>query len=177
MSKHNRFTLEDASSYLEIDLTSIDMECSTHPVLVDRVGVACATATDRRDTLKSELKQLEAKIAIEIKRGKNREDSKITDAMLNRMVTNNERYKDKNDDYLKANLEVGLWEAKKEAYKARTYMISSASNMVRDGMRSDIVVKSKNSQEVAYEQSKKRYGVMSKDDTVGRRRRLNNEEE
>jgi hypothetical protein len=176
VSKRNTFTLKDAEEYLQMDTSDMETECATHSILVDRVGVEYAHAVDRRDTLKSQLKQLDAKIALDIRKKANREGDKITDIMLTRMVITDERYVDKNKLYLEANLEVGLWEAKKEAYKDRTYMITDASNIVLGGIRGNIVVKNKNAEEAAYEQSKKKYMLMEREKQQ-RRKRLNREEE
>lgn len=165
-----KFTLETAQEYLVIDSTRLDKEVNTHPALVDRVGMKLARATDRRDTIKSELKRLEAKIALGIRKTA---EPKPTETALNHMVIVDSRYVEKNREYLEANLEVGLWEAKREAYRARTSMLKSSSQLFLSGVFGDMAIKSESIEEAAYNTTKLKLKELEK----GRRRITNNEEE
>jgi hypothetical protein len=172
----SEFTLKTAEKYLEIDITELETEVATHSVLVDRVSDQYAHAIDRRDHLKKEVKELEATLAIKIRRISDKSDKKITDVTLARMVLIDEDYMEKNDEYLEACLEVGLWEAKREGYKARTSMLSNSTSLFLGGIRSNMVVKSKNAEDASYESSKRRMIEMKKNNRK-RIRSQNNEEE
>jgi hypothetical protein len=175
MSHHHdrdKFTLKTAEGYLQIDDTQLDFEVATHSTLVDRVGVEYAKVLDQRDTIKTELKELEAIVAIRLRKEHGRKDAKLTEVMLNQLVITDDDVMEKTREYLDACHEVLKWEGKKESYRARTNMLSNSTKIFLGKLGSNMVVKSKDSEEVAYKQAKSRYI-----ETTKRRRLIEDDEE
>jgi hypothetical protein len=158
-SKEDVLTLEEARDLLEIDDTNLDFEIATHSVLVDRVEEQYFKAVDRRDTVKKNLKKLEAEISMRI-RGKSKGE-RISDATLAKMVLLDEEYDEMQDRYLKACRKVGLWEAKKDSYKDRTFMLAKACDREIAGVKVNRAVKSKNAEDVHYETTRQRLREMN----------------
>lgn len=171
-----KLTLEEAQKLLIIDRDALDVECATHSGIVDRVGEAYAYAVDRRDTLKAELKSLESEIAIDIRRTAKENDEKLTEAQITQQIHGDRRYKRKNNEYLEANLQVGLWESKRESFRARTRMLPEVCSLFMDGVITDVVVKNKTS-DADYETTKRRLSDARQQESVRVLRRKSNEEE
>lgn len=142
--------VEDVNRYLEIEETELDNEVSMHSVLFDIVATEYAKAIGRRDALKEDLRVLEAKLSNKLRRKYTEKDQKVTEVFLNNKVHSSDEYVSLSRTHLNASLEVELWGAKKESLRARTNMLTNASNLFLGGLKTNRTVKYKNVEEAAY---------------------------
>lgn len=121
-------TRKDRAYYAEklaIDPDDLDTCLINNPELIYHVHEQAVLAKDRHDTLKQELEVAEAEEDNKVRALAERNEEKVTEPFVKKQVQAAQTIVDLNDDLLKAKKEVGLWEALKEGFKQRSYVLSS----------------------------------------------------
>jgi hypothetical protein len=127
---HEKDLLEKAffSRNLEIDPNDLDGTVAQHPQHFHRVCEELAFAASRRDEAKDDLKRTEARLYMQLKDevdgGEDKKKKKLTETQLKHAVTLHEDMERAQKRLRNRGREADQWEALKDAYHARRYMIS-----------------------------------------------------
>lgn len=119
-------TRDEIKLRLRIDRNNLDGEWVEQPQLFHDVCEGAAYAVSRRDQLKNEVKQVDAKLANRLRK-KLAEEGKVTKDMLEARVEAHEEHTEAVKLYSTAAFEVDQWAALKEAFgqrlKALEYLV------------------------------------------------------
>mgnify|MGYP001350193815 CR=1 FL=1 len=159
MSK--RLSLEEARELLKIDKTNLDIQCATHSEIFQDISESRLIAMDIEDTLKTELEEVKARLATEIRVKAAESNEKITEASLMQQVIQKKEYKRKLAELAKAHTEANKWSIMRESFLQRGKMLREVVQLFSDGYFTDISVRSTDTSDGAYIQArnkiKKRY--------------------
>lgn len=123
-------TLQELEGSLEIDQDDLDSCLTRQPGLFNLVANQVITANSRRDTLKMQLEEVRAQLDQDI-RQKAQEDSegdnapkmKLTETAIQNQLRTMPRLKEAQRELMTASTQAERWQALKEAYLQRSYML------------------------------------------------------
>lgn len=145
-------TLDEAEQLLKLNKDQLDNICLEHPEIFYQVARMYTDMLNLKDGLKDDLKQVEAKIAIQIRFDLEKSSKKITEAQINQLVLISEKRLKAFERYLQAEQEADAWGALKDAFLQRSYMISILSDLHRQNYFSNSCTSGKKVQEQEYQQ-------------------------
>jgi len=108
---------------LRIDKNDLDETVIKHPELLEEVSTAFALAVSKRDQAKTEMERCQAELTLKYRRRANKAGERITNDEIASRVINDQTYVLVHDVFLTATKDVAQWQALKEAFISRGYMI------------------------------------------------------
>jgi hypothetical protein len=112
-------TISDGERYLRIDRNNLDKDVIQQPQLYWEVSRNLTEALDKKDQLKDLMERTFAKISNDI-RG---EEPKSTESKLKELTTIDPEYQTSRNDYLNAKAIADKWQALKDAFSQRSFML------------------------------------------------------
>jgi outer membrane protein assembly factor BamA len=132
MAKLSQETLDDLKSNLKIQADSpaeLDDELISQSHIYGHVGVLFAMASARRDKKKNDLEVLEASLNRDIRDQLTTDGEKVTDDKVKAMIKLEQTHQRAMSEYLDARFLADKFEAIKEAYKQRAYMLREVATL------------------------------------------------
>jgi hypothetical protein len=122
-------SIADLEKGLHIDENSLDDELVIHPDLFYRVTKQLTLLISQRDAADQEKKEIEARIDAQL-----RHDAEVTDTKTTERQIESDKRRDKDvikatDRLLELNKQVGQWQALKEAFMQRSYMLKAMCDL------------------------------------------------
>jgi hypothetical protein len=114
---------------LEIDPDDLDRCLIDHSNLLYSVGEACAEAIAEYDGLKLTLEELTAEQDEKLRKKMELDEKKLTETALKQAICWLAPIQELERDIIEAKQEVGKWEALKEAFHRRSYMLQKLVDM------------------------------------------------
>lgn len=115
--------LADFHAALAIDRDDLDSCLVSQPETYYHVSQAFAAAVAERDATKLELEELQASVGQEIRATAARTEEKLTEGGLQQKLTANPRIQDLQRVLLEARKTADTWQALKEAFQQRSFML------------------------------------------------------
>jgi len=119
--------LDDFKKYLKIDEHALDKEVSRQPELFFEVAQRSAIKLGERDAAKLALEQAYAVVSLGI-----REDNvgkKTTEGLIDQLTKSDDAYISYQDDYLTAKQLAESWDALKDAFSQRSFMLRELASL------------------------------------------------
>lgn len=116
-------SLEELERGLAIDQHDMENVCRTHPELFYRVSRELVLAKSRRDQLQQHSKEIEAEVETDLRVAAESREGRVTDKAIEALRRGNPEVQRIRRELLDAELEVSRWEALKEAFTSRGFMI------------------------------------------------------
>jgi hypothetical protein len=111
-------------SLLRIDKDDLDRACEEQPESFYHVADGHAQAIAKRDTIKLELEELEAKLwKIVLEEALDHSEKKPTDTTIKSEIARDQKVQNLQRKILDAKLEVDRWAALKDAFVQRSFML------------------------------------------------------
>jgi hypothetical protein len=120
---------DELKQQLEIDPDDLDRCLVKHSDLVFEVGEAYAEAVAEHDGIKLEIDELTAKEDEKLRKKAEAEEKKLTETALKQAICRLATIQELERDIIEAKQEVGKWEALKEAFHRRSYMLQKLVDM------------------------------------------------
>lgn len=115
--------IDELREYLEIDKHNLDREIQRQPSLFFKVSDAYVSAAARRDFLKEEVSRTQSRLYAKHRRRFEKEGTKATEAQVNASVQSDEAYKEAVDKHILAREKADAFQALKESFHQRSYML------------------------------------------------------
>lgn len=115
--------IEELRGYLEIDKHNLDQEIKQQPSLFFKVSDAYVRAAARRDFLKEEIARTQSRLYSKYRRKFEKSGTKATEAQVNASVQTDDEYTAAVDKHIKARENADSFQALKEAFHQRSYML------------------------------------------------------
>lgn len=115
--------IKELTKALKIDREDLDGAVSEQPELYYHVSLEAARAASRRDQAKDQLKVVEADLNQQVRKELLDAGEKVTEKGLEHMVTAHQDRADAVADLLNAAREAEEWQALKESFQQRSYML------------------------------------------------------
>jgi hypothetical protein len=116
-------TLADLRSKLSIDKDDLDEALVEQPDLYYHVADAYVTAVAERDASKLDLEQATAELDEQYRKKAVEEEEKLTEAALRNKIISTPRIQKLEKDLLYLRAEADRWQALKEAFQQRSFML------------------------------------------------------
>jgi hypothetical protein len=113
----------DVRGLLRIDPDDLDSCLVDQPGLFFHVAETFAQANSRRDAIKLELDEKTAKLDQDIRAKALKQEEKLTEAAIQARLRDMPVLQELQRDYLRARTEADTWQAMKEAFHQRSYML------------------------------------------------------
>lgn len=114
---------DELREYLEIDKHNLDREIQRQPTLFFEVSDAYVRSAARRDFLKEEVSRTQSRLYAKHRRRFEKDGVKATEAQVNASVQSDEAYKEAVDKHIKAREKADAFQALKESFHQRSYML------------------------------------------------------
>lgn len=124
-SEESKPSLKKFERDLAIDRDDLDECLVRQPELLYHASEQLVLAIDLRDAIKIELEEAEAEVDNKIRATAEKNGDKVTEPFVKKQIAGDPRIHKLNQELLDAKKQVGLWEAMKDAYKQRSYAMSS----------------------------------------------------
>jgi hypothetical protein len=133
--------LSELKTRLHIDKDDLDTELVEHPELFYQVASAYVEAVSDRDAKKESMKQLDARIASEVRAALEEEKGKTTEAAVTQGVLNSKEFQEAREEFMDLCRETLELEVLKESFHARGFVLNNLtqltiSRMAHEGMKS-----------------------------------------
>ncbi len=147
----------DLSDNLRIDEHDLDNECMAQPQRFNDAAQESARAASRRDEAKDVLKTVEAEVEFDIRKKAEASGEKLTEPAVKAKVQLSARRQVAFKAYLEASLDADKWEALKESFKDRSFMVRELAGLWLAGYyaKNSVEGVSKQRDDVEYEARKK----------------------
>ena len=122
---------------LKINKLDLDNELVEHPGHLFEVGSAYARAVSERDGQKEYLKQLEAKLSIEVREALSSAAKKPTQAAVSAEVEAKDEWIEARETFLDRCHEADTWAALKEAYIQRGFALNNLVQIQISNLRAE----------------------------------------
>lgn len=109
---------------LKIDVDDLDTELQRHSELLFHVGEQTVLAISRREELKEDIKCAEADFAA----SRRATGEKVTEAQIKREIEESVKFHELREGIIEATAVVGKWEALKEAFRSRGFLLRELSD-------------------------------------------------
>ncbi len=129
--------LEEFRTHLTINKDSLDEDITVQSDLFFRVSEAYAFACSRRDAAKEQIKQVDAKMDLEIRQDASDEGVKVTETKVSSLVAASEEHLEAASEHLDCIEEVNIFGSLKEAFSQRSYMLRELVELYCVGYYSD----------------------------------------
>jgi hypothetical protein len=127
--KSDRLSIEDLEEGLRIDEHALDEALKQQPDLFYRVTKKLNLLVSRRDAMKQELSTVEAEVDIKIREKHRQADTKPTDKSVEAEKRTNREVMGIVDELINLNAQVAQWQALKEAFQQRSYVLKDLVNL------------------------------------------------
>jgi hypothetical protein len=117
------FTLDTLRAQLQIDKDDLDTCLVEQPDLYYHVAEAYVMAVAKRDEAKLNMEQVTAELDKQFRQAAAEAEEKLTEAALSRKLTASPRMQTLEKDYLLYRVEADKWQALKEAFQQRSFML------------------------------------------------------
>lgn len=121
---------EDLRDQLSIDKDDLDSSLVQQPDLYYHVAECFSEAVANRDSAKLDLDQAMAGLDEQLRQEAAAREEKITETLLQRRITTNPRIQEIERNFLRLRAEVDKWQALKEAYQQRSFMLRELVQML-----------------------------------------------
>jgi len=128
-------TINEAKKGLQINRTTLDMECERLAGVFWEVSKEYSNAIDTRDTLKHDADKMWGQLYINYKK------TKVSDKTAESMADSAEEYDALYRDFLFAKRIADEWNGMKEAYEKKTVMLREMCSLIGSGYYSNITIK------------------------------------
>lgn len=115
--------LEALQSQLQIDKDDLDTCLVEQPDLYYHVAEHFVSAVARRDEVKLSIEQVTAELGEQMRKAAAARDEKLTEAAITRKLADTPRLQEMEAQYLHLRLEADKWQALKEAFQQRSFML------------------------------------------------------
>lgn len=115
--------LKELQEGLQIDKNGLDEELRHQPELFHKVADRHAILVSLRDAAKQEIKVVEAEVDRKIRKDLESRDQKVTEKEIESLKVQHPQVLKANDEYLDLSQKVGRWQALKEAFIQRNYVL------------------------------------------------------
>ncbi len=119
--------IERLRKYLEIDKYELDREIQQQPSLFFEISEASVKAAARRDYLKEQLANVDAKLGTKHRRVIEKSGTRATEAVVNAAVNSDPEHAKASERYIKAREKAALYDSLKEAFQQRSYLLRDLS--------------------------------------------------
>lgn len=120
---------------LAINKDNLDDEVVKHPELFGHVATTAARMESVRDQLKDDLKRVDADLSLDL-RDKGTGEKRKTEGAIQAEIESHPDHLDARTRYTKAVRMTALWQALKESFVQRSYMLKSLTELVSSGYSS-----------------------------------------
>lgn len=127
--------------WLKIDKDDLDEELIRQPELYAKVALAQVRAVSNRDALKEEEKRLNAELQKEVRARFEKEDIKYTEKSVEAEIRTDSRTGVMSERVLDAERSAAEWQALKEAYIQRSYVLKDLCGLCLAGYWADSAVR------------------------------------
>jgi hypothetical protein len=122
-------SIADLEKGLRIDENALDEALLTHPDVFYRVSRQLTLLISQRDAIDQEKKEIEARVDAQL-----RHDAEVTETKTTETQIKSDTRRDKDviritDKLLEYNKQVGQWQALKEAFLQRSYMLKAMCDL------------------------------------------------
>lgn len=115
--------LEALQAQLKIDPDALDAALVEQPDLYYYVAENYVNAVARRDAVKLSIEQVTAELGEQMRKAAAAKDEKLTEAAITRKLADTPRLQEMEEQYLSLRLEADKWQALKDAYQQRSFML------------------------------------------------------
>jgi hypothetical protein len=130
-------SLEEFRTHLTINKESLDEDITVQSDLFFRVSEAYAFACSRRDAAKEQVKQVDAKMDLEIRQDAVDNGVKLTEGKITNLVAASVEHLEAASEHLDFIEEVNIFGSLKEAFSQRSYMLRELVELYCVGYYSD----------------------------------------
>jgi hypothetical protein len=142
---------EDKQYYegkLQIDRHALDDALVEQPETFHSVSKAYVYAVSNRDELKDKIRKTDANLYLEIREEAALNKEKLTEAAVQARLEVHESHTAAREAYLESCKQADLWQALKEAFQQRSYVLKDLAGLYISGYYATTSVKGKASKEV-----------------------------
>lgn len=115
--------LETLQQQLQIDPDDLESALIEQPDLYYHVSDSYVNAVARRDAVKFSIEQVTAELGEQMRKAAVAKDEKLTEAAITRKLADTPRLQEMEEQYLALRLEADRWQALKEAFQQRSFML------------------------------------------------------
>ncbi len=115
--------LENLRSQLQIDKDDLDTCLVEQPDLYYHVAENYVNAVARRDAVKLSIEQVTAELGEQMRKAAAAREEKLTESAITRKIADTPRLQEMEEQYLSLRLEADKWQALKEAFQQRSFML------------------------------------------------------
>lgn len=109
--------------WLSIDRSRLEQACVAQPDYLHQVADELALHRSRRDAKKKEIEEEESRLYLDIRHRASVSEERITEAEIKARITLDRGHRDLSRELAEANELLARWEALKEAFSQRSYML------------------------------------------------------
>lgn len=153
--------VEEFREYLKIQTHQLDLCIAQQPELFSLVAEKATEFNGLKESVKHNVELLEARLSYQYRRDA---PGRTTDKSTKEWVETQQSYINKRKEYIQVKYLAECWDALRNAFQQRGYMLRDLAQLYVAGFFSDISIKeSIATNEVQYEESKKRLAAKRKD--------------
>lgn len=130
---------EELKAGLRFSKNDLDSALIEQPVLFHRVSEEFAKAVSRRDEARNEREAVRARLDAVIRRQYAKDSAKLTEAQLTAMIQGEEDFIEAQDNYSKLGHAADRWQALKEAFQQRSYVLKDMVQLYSANYYGDLV--------------------------------------
>lgn len=150
------FDLAEFEGYLQINKHTLDEEIVQQAMIFYKISSAYVDAVASRDSLKEQFALADAKLDGEVRERAEKDDEKITEAMVKNRIQTNKKHETAFASYMLAKTQADKLQALKEAMASRAYMIRDLVQIHLTGYFETSSVKDQRADRVVYEKRRER---------------------